>query len=193
MFSVRAAIALPVLAITALTLSACVPTQEPSDRPTPSASTTRTPGAAPSSTPTPTPTPDGPIPYSVSCDELLSPDTLYGLDPNFSSLGPAEPAAGSLAATAVADGGTACRWIHETSSVTIDIAVAELTPDAAASRRASADASGTAVADFGDAGYFASDSGAQVFRGPYWITVSSSMFASAADAAPFVNAVTAGY
>lgn len=176
-------------------LAACVPS---ADQPVPTASATASsprPTATPTPTPTPTPTASaGVIPYSAPCDQLLTPDTIYAFDPNFALLGSFDPAPGSLAAEVQAAGGTLCRWVHSTNSVTVDVAVAELSPEASAAKVAALNAAGLSVADFGPNGFFGVDGGtgqAQVLPSSYWVTLVSPVFGAPGDVAPLLSSLTA--
>ena len=190
-----AALVLPLALLVAGALSGCIPT-DASPTATPGASSSPSRSGSPSdSTATPSATASASpevIPFSVACSSLLADDTMYAFDPNFSLLETFEPDAGSLAAEVLAAGGTACRWIHGTSSVTLDVAVADLPTDAVAARTAQLDASGTAVGDYGDHGYFEVSGGAgqaQRISGSHWVTVVSPMFSSPSDAAGLMGSV----
>lgn len=165
--------------------------------PTPTSSST---AGAPSPTATPAPEPSATptaipevIPYSMACDQVLTPDEVYAFDPNFALLGPFDPAPGSLAAEVKAAGGTLCRWIHSTSSVTVDVAIADLPADASEARIAALDAAGLSVEDFGPNGFFSVDGNAgqaQAFPGHYWVTLVSPVFSAPGDAANLMGSLT---
>ena len=77
-------------------LAGCTPTEpEPTAAPT----TEPTPSATPSSEPT-----DQPVgtPVGKTCDQLVSPDTLYVYNPNFGPVDDFTPTAGTPAASAAA-------------------------------------------------------------------------------------------
>lgn len=99
------------------------------------------------------------------------------------------PDAGSIAATAVQSQGTVCRWENGTSGITIDVSVVQPDTSAISGLKANAGASTDSFA-----GYFASEGRtgiAQVFTGPYWVTLSSQEFSRAGDAKALVSLVTA--
>lgn len=150
----------------------------------------------PTVTPTPTativPEPDA-IPLTVACEDLISAQTFYDYNPNFSLLTDYSPGVGTLAAQALTLKGVACRWINQTSGVTIDISAAQLTEPSLA--RAVADAQSLGATDaFGPEGYFgvSQDAGiAEVFTGAFWVTAVSNRFLEAGDAAPLMSSALA--
>lgn len=168
-----------------LALTACLPPDagaKPSDPPVvPTSSAT-----PPAETPDPTTAPaEKPTPVAVSCDAVISAQAMYDFNPNFGLLTAFSPTAGSFAARAVADKGTACRWVNQTSGVTIDFGVSSPGPTALAAARDAA-ASGTAMKGLGDAAYFSAAGGTgtvQVVSGERWITLASAFFSSPEDAA----------
>lgn len=109
---------------------------------------------------------------NLTCDQILTPQQMYNYNPNFGDDPGYKPAAGSLAAKAVADKGVACAWLNQTSGVVIQISVAQ--PDAAnlTAQENSAVTTSTAVPTYGvPQGYYSTARGeAQVFTGAYWIT-----------------------
>jgi len=170
--------------------------------------TTETDGSAAVGTGTPTTTPSGiptgpataapddnpvktPVGTSIplTCEQLVSAQAIYDFNPNFGLLGGFTPAAGSLAATAVAESGLACQWINQTSGETIQIAVADL-PSPRISELASTASSDEAIGGVGDRAYFANGA-AQVFDGSFWVAAESTVFVTWDDAAPLVQAALA--
>ena len=110
---------------------------------------------------------------------------MYDFNPNFGLLDSFNPGANTLAARAVADDGTACRWINQTSGVTIDFGLSSPGSTAIAEAKAAAK-SGTAVSGLGDEAYFAASGGIgvlQAFTGTVWITAASEYFSAPQDAA----------
>lgn len=195
----RTALAMTLTLIAAATLAGCVQGDDASEpTPTPSRSASASPSAppataTPSATPTAEPEPEV-IPFSSGCESLIDPDTMYAFDPNFSLIGSFTPDGGSLAAEVAAAGGTVCRWVHGTNAVTIDVAVADLPADVAASRRATLDAAGASVGDYGDRGYFSAAGGtgqAQAFPSHYWVTIVSPIFSAPGDASVLMGDVVA--
>jgi len=172
-----------------LLLSGCVPIGTDG-----STVETGTPTSAPSGTPTssgtaapddnPVDTPVG-TPITLTCEQLVNAQAIYDFNPNFGLLSGFTPAAGSLAAIAVAENGLACQWINQTSGETIQISVADL-PTPRISELASTASSGEAIGGVGNRAYFA-DGAAQVFDGSYWVTGESTVFGTWDDAAPLVQ------
>ncbi|MBH0055163.1 arginyl-tRNA synthetase [Salinibacterium sp. SWN139] len=190
------------LSASVLLLSACVPTESvPSASPTSTVpSSTATPTATSTSGSDPTSAPTTPVeptsapapeatPVDIACSALITPQEMYDFNPNYVLLSNFTPAAGSTAAAAVGSQGTACRWENGTSGTTIDVSVAQPAPSAISTLKANAGASTDSYA-----GYFSSQGGtgtAQVFTGPYWVTISSPLFSRASNATALVADVTA--
>ncbi|MEO7544805.1 MAG: arginyl-tRNA synthetase [Terrimesophilobacter sp.] len=178
--------------IVAVSLSGCLSpggdTAPPSEPPrlVPTESNSSTPS------PTETPAPDGKAtPISIPCNTVINPQSMYDFNPNFGLLANFAPEAGSLAAQAVIDRGTVCRWINQTSGDTIDVSISQPSPKSRTTAESAAE-SGTSVGGLGDAAYF-SQSGktgvVQIFVGNYWVTVSSVYFSSAGDAQTLAETV----
>lgn len=189
----RQRIILPSTALLAVVLLAgCVPTTTTTPEPpaeTPAASSP-TATATPSATPEPAPTEEV-IPFSIGCDELLPPDTLYGIDPNLGMLGPITPDAGTPAAAVVAAGGVACRWVHQSSGATLDVAVAQLTATASTALKNRLVTESNSVPTYEVEGYFlvtGAGGRADAFPDPYWVSAVSPMFLEPGDAAPVMAA-----
>lgn len=183
--------ALPVLLGAALLLSGCVPTGTVGPSASPSDSPSTSPVPLSSATPTTTATVEPGEPVTIGCDQLITAQAIYDYNPNFSLIS-YTPASGSLAADAVASQGIACRWVNQTSGDTIDVSVAHLSETGLAARKSGL---GTADSAFSVEGYFAlqgSTGVAQVFSGPYWVTVSSVAFFEARDVAPLIDDAVAG-
>ncbi|WP_350347159.1 iron ABC transporter ATP-binding protein [Agromyces sp. G08B096] len=185
-----AAIAVSAIAL----LAACTPGE-----PEPSASTSASPepSAGPTeSTPAETEAPEETSPpFAIECDVLLTPQQVYDFNPNFGADPGYEPST-PHAKGVVEDGGTACGWLNQTSGEVIEIAVATPSEGALANRANEAAAASTPVPTYGTPpeveGYF-SRSGergeAQVFRGPYWIVISSTALFEPGDAQQLAQAV----
>lgn len=185
----RAPVVIPVLTI--LLLAGCVPTVvEPTATPTVAPTPTET-----AVEPTPTPTADGDTPLTVACDDLISPQTMYDFNPNFVLETGVAPAAGSLGAEAVAEGGVFCRWINQSSRETIDLSVAKPAPDALTARANDLVSTSNPVPTYEVEGYFhlAGSIGiAQAIAPPYWVAMASPAFLEPGDAAPLmISASTA--
>ena len=149
----------------------------------------------PSSEPTPVPT-DQPIglPITATCDELVSPETLYVYNPNFGLIDTFTPADGSSAASALTYQGVACRWRNQTSGDTIDVSVAQLDEDTLTALKNAAFEDSEMVPTYGEEAYFSVDSGvgvAQVFQGPFWIVAESKVFFEPGDATEIIQSVIA--
>lgn len=172
-----------------LLLAGCVPA--PPDEPSASPTASSTPTASASATPTPEPTEEI-IPFAVTCDQLLTADQLYAINPTLALLGPIEADANTPRAQVAAAGGTVCRWSHETSGATIDIAVAQLTASASTALKNTLVVESNSVPTYEVEGYFAMNGAigeANAFPDPYWVSVVSSMFSEPGDALPYVSAV----
>ncbi|WBU38273.1 hypothetical protein [Homoserinibacter sp. YIM 151385] len=173
-----------------LPLAACVPGAAPgpggSGAPEPSASSE--PGPGESAAPAPTERPAGPAALRISCEQLVPAELVYGFNPNFALLDDWTPETGSPGAAALAADGTACRWQHESSADTIDVAVAQPGPDAGLLRGAIA---GTAVPGLGEEASFARVGRVallDVVAGSARVSVASTYLESAADARPLAEA-----
>ena len=180
-------VALAALAIALL--SGCTPEGGPDDPVDPSASSTPT--VEPTTEPTDTPVG---VPVGATCDELVSPDTLYIYNPNFGSISDFTPEDGTAAASALAYQGVACRWQNQTSGDTIDISVAQLDDDTLTALKNAAFEDSEMVPTYGEEAYFAVDSGvgtAQVFQGPFWIVAESVVFFEPGDATEIIQSVLA--
>ncbi|MBX3098177.1 MAG: arginyl-tRNA synthetase [Salinibacterium sp.] len=168
-------------------LAGCFPTPEPIATPTASPSPSASVTATPTPTPTPTATPDpAAIPLDIACDALISAQAFYDFNPNYSLLNNFTPDAGTPAAAAVAAKGVACRWVNQSSGVTIDISAARLPEPKLSQTKDAAAAAGTPVSEFSAEGYFSSGT-AQAFTGDAWITAVSPTFLGASDAASLIN------
>jgi hypothetical protein len=170
-------------------LSGCVPEEGPVDPVDPSASSTPT--AEPSAEPT-----DAPVgvPVGATCDELVSPDTLYIYNPNFGRINDFTPEDGTAAASALTYQGVACRWQNQTSGDTIDVSVAQLDDDTLTALKNAAFEDSEMVPTYGEEAYFLVEAGvgtAQVFEGPYWIVAESVVFFEPGDASELIQSVLA--
>jgi len=185
-FAVRTAFVAGLVFGTAGALTGClaqVPDAEPTTTPSVS-SPSSSPSPSGTASPTPTPSPEKPTPVSLSCSNVVDAQTIYDFNPNFVLLDSFSPASNTLAAQAVRDEGTACRWLNQTSKITIDIGISNPGPNSMNAAQSSA-ASGTAVSGLGDAAYFSRSGGfgtLQVFSGRFWISASSPAFSAAGDA-----------
>lgn len=113
---------------------------------------------------------------------------MYDFDPNFGLEAAGVPAGGTFAATAVANAGVACSWVQQSSGAKIVISLAQPAPAVLATLRKDAGASGNRTETFATAG---DDGTAQVFDGGFWLTATSSYFASADDARPLIDSAMA--
>ena len=186
----RSTIIVVALAATvALGLAGCVPKPGVSASPNPSSSSHSSapgPSVSPSASATPSSSPSTPAaatPTKIPCDTLVSAQVVYDFNPNFGLDSGFSPKSGTAAATAVADKGTACSWLNQTSADTFAIAVARPAAAELASLKMTA-STGTAVAGLGDAAHFSTSGGVgrvDVFRGAYWLVATSVYFGSATD------------
>ena len=182
-------------ATVALGLAACVP--EPGTSKTSSPTATDSPSAnpAPSSTISPTPTPSAAAATAtkIPCGTLISAQAVYDFNPNFGLDTGFSPKSGTATAKAVADNGTACNWLNQTSGDIFTFAVARPVAAELASLKTTA-ATGTPASGLGDAAYFSMSGGVgrvDVFRGAYWLVATSVYFGSAADASALVTTALA--
>lgn len=178
----RGAIALAVGALAVGALAGCVPEPQPTSSPSIGSTPSTSPSTpAPSETTTPQ---EQPTAVSIPCDSVVGAQTMYDFNPNFGLLSDFTPDGGTLAARAIAEEGTACRWVNQTSGDTIDVTISRPGPTALAEARDTAGA-GTPVSGLGDAAFFSTsgDSGiVQSFSGPFWITGTSVYFSAGGDA-----------
>ncbi|PJJ61608.1 iron ABC transporter ATP-binding protein [Compostimonas suwonensis] len=180
------------------TLAAC--TSDPVSTVKPTKVASETPAADPSETPTTTPTPteDPGIPVTIACDQLLTPDDVYAFNPNFGTQPDYAPAEGSSAAEIVAAQGLSCGWLNQTSGDTISASVGQFGDPHLESLKNTMVMESKPVPTYGDPatieGYFEVENGvgqANVFSGPYWISMSSTFFVEPGDAQPLVAAALA--
>jgi len=174
----------------AVLLAGCTPADDPEpDLTGPNPGVQPTGAPAPSLTAHPTGTPVG-----ATCDELVSPDTIYQFNPNFVAIHDFAPDAGSIAASAVAYQGVACRWQNETNGTNIDLSVAQLEDETLTALKNAAFEDSQMVPTYGEEAYFGVTGGvgtAQVFQGPFWIVAESPAFFEPGDATEIVQSVIA--
>ena len=152
--------------------------------------------ASATATSEPTPTETVPVvtstPVAVTCDDLISAQELYDINPNFGTLPSYAPEAGSDAAKAVADQGIACAWSNQTSNEVIEISVAHLSSDEITAMKNALIASSNPVPTYGTEAYFQMDGqvgDAQIFKDDYWIVARSVTFFEPGDAGKYVDDV----
>ncbi|MBX3309180.1 MAG: hypothetical protein KF739_01950 [Cryobacterium sp.] len=192
--AVRATLIVGIVFATAGALTGCLQ-QGGVPEPSPTASSsTPTPSPTPSATPSASASPvEQPTPVSIPCGTVVDAQTMYDFNPNFGLLSSFEPASNTLSARAVQDKGTVCRWMNQTSRITIDIAISSPGPTALAAAKDAAKA-GSAVSGIGDEAYFSVSGGIgtlQAFSGQFWVSAASPAFASSADAATLVKSAVA--
>ena len=132
-------------------------------------------------------------PVSIDCPTLITDQAIYDWGSgNFALDDTFVPEAGSSAAQLAADGGLACRWINLTSQETVDVAVSIPAAADLTAAQQDAAAAGTAAPELGDAYFRSADEIGylDVFVDGYWLTLQSTWFAGADDAAPLVSAAT---
>ncbi|WP_308799722.1 iron ABC transporter ATP-binding protein [Agromyces silvae] len=180
-------------ASTAALLAGCAPGEaEPTASPSPTSSAT----SAPTPEPTETTEPDeNATPFTIDCDALLTLDQLYVFNPNFGVDPSYEPDSATISEV-VAQGGTACGYLNQTSGDHLQIAVATPTPAAIESLAGAAASQSTPVPTYGTPpeveGYFAqsgNEGQVQVFSGPYWVVIESSLLYEPGDAEQLVTDV----
>lgn len=186
----RVALPLAVAALALAVLSGCVPDSggDPSAAPTDQPTGSPTPSADPTDQPTGTP-------VDKTCDELVSPDTVFIYNPNFVRVDDFIPVVGSSAASALEHEGVACRWQNETNGQNIDVSVAQLDDESIDALKNTAFEDSQMVPTYGEEAYFTvGDDGvgvAQVFQGSFWIVAESPVFFEPGDAKEIVDSVIA--
>lgn len=184
-------VAMPAAVLIGLALLAgCTPVDEPEPE-----LTGPNPGSQPTGAPAPSITAH-PVstPVEATCNELVSADTVYQFNPNFVGIHDFTPQSGSIAASAVAYEGVACRWQNETNGQNIDVSVAQLDDETLTALKNAAFTESQMVPTYGTEAYFLVDGGvgtAQVFQGPFWIVAESPAFFEPGDATEFVESVIA--
>ena len=184
----RSLVTLAVASLALAALAGCVLQTggDPTTAPTTGASETPEPTTAPTDQPTGTP-------IGKTCDQLVSPDTIYLLNPNFSALDTFQPTSGTPAASALQYGGVACRWTNDTNGQNIDVSVAQLDDDSLTALKNTAYADSEMVPTYGDEAYFTVGGDgvgvAQVFQGSYWIVAASPVFFEPGDATEIIESV----
>ncbi|MCU1444460.1 iron ABC transporter ATP-binding protein [Cryobacterium sp.] len=196
--SLRTGLALTGATLALIALAGCGPesSAEPTASAAPSATASVEPTATatvePTATPTPPPAPEG-TPVSLTCDQVLTADDVYALNPNLGE--DLEYAASSAAAvTATTYGGIACAWLNQSSGEVIEVALAMPNESLANTLKDAALSDGEIVPTYGSApeveGYFsASSSTAQVFTRGYWVAVTDPGMIEPGDAGPVLDAV----
>lgn len=168
-----------------LALAGCGQQTAMPDRTATAGPTTAAPSGSASPSAEPTADPDA-TPIGFGCADLVSAQAMYDYNSIFSAVD-FEPAAGTVAADAVANGGIACRWVNTTSGATIDFSVAMPSAPTLEARRSALQGSEATAFD----GYFEAET-AHVFTGGYWVAVTSSEFLGDDDAAPLVGIAVNG-
>lgn len=166
------------------------------EAPRPTATAAPTASETPAATePAPTETAEPPVPFTIECDALLTPQNVYDFNPNFGADPDYEPSAEGITGI-VEEAGTACSWLNQTSGELIEVGVATPPPSALEARKNAAALDSTPVPTYGTPpdveGYFVHSDGsgeAQVFQGPYWIVIDSSSLFEPGDAQLLVTAV----
>lgn len=166
------------------------------EAPRPTATAAPTASETPAATePAPTETAEPPVPFTIECDALLTPQNVYDFNPNFGADPDYEPSAKGITGI-VEEAGTACGWLNQTSGELIEVGVATPPPSALEARKNAAALDSTPVPTYGTPpdveGYFVHSDGsgeAQVFQGPYWIVIDSSSLFEPGDAQLLVTAV----
>lgn len=165
---------------------------EPSATPTPKPTAT----ATPTPEPTETAAPEEPAtPFAIACDALLTLDQLYAFNPNF-GVDPEYSPDSATVAKVVEQGGTACGYLNQTSGDYLQIAVATPSPSGIEAMAGAAASQSTPVPTYGTPpeveGYFTqagNEGQVQLFRGPYWIVMESSLLFEPGDAEVLVSDV----
>jgi hypothetical protein len=193
--------ALRPLAVTAallgsLLLAGCTPAPAASSSPT-TGPTESGPAASGAPTPSPAETAVASEPVEIACEALITPADMYAFNPNISMVAEATPKAGSKASEIAAMGGQFCQWANNSSNTTIDVAVARLGDAALTDLKNRAVTESKQVPTYAAPpveGYFTmveNEGEAQVFTGPYWITIRAIDFFEPGDAEQLAEAAIA--
>jgi len=198
----RTALALTGATLALFALAGCAPEggTEPTASPTASGGATSEPTATatataePTATATPAPAPEGTA-VDKSCDQVLTADDVYALNPNF-SVDPGYAATSDTAVTATTYSGISCGWINQSSGEVIEVSLAMPNDSLANNLKDAALANGDIVPTYGTApeveGYFSPGTGtAQVFANGYWVAVSSPDMIEPGDAERVMSTVLA--
>jgi hypothetical protein len=187
--SAHRALAVVVTASAIALLTGCV--DAPATDPTTAPTETSTP--TPSVTPGPTQEPSADsTPIDVACGDLVDPDAVYTFNPTLALLGEWTPDPGSAAAAALAADGVACRWVLESGGGTMDLSVAHLDEARLEQLKNAAFAAAEMVPTYGEEAYFDPATGtATVFQGPYWLVVTSRMFAEPGEPTEIIESAFA--
>jgi hypothetical protein len=152
---------------------------------------------APTASAVPTETAEPAVPFAIECDALLTPDQVYAFNPNFGTAPDFEPSGEHMVAV-VDEAGTACGWMNQTSGEIIEVGVATPPPAALLAHQSDAAMESTPVPTYGTPpaleGYFSQAAGSgevQVFSGPYWIVIRSTVLFEPGDAGQLVADVLA--
>ncbi|MDR5701807.1 iron ABC transporter ATP-binding protein [Agromyces aerolatus] len=173
-------------AATGALLTGCTPGEaEPTATPSPTASATPEPTTPPTETAAPE---ESSPPFAIDCDALLTLEQLYVFNPNFGVDPSYEPDSATITQV-VEQGGTACGYLNQTSGDYLQIAVATPTAAVTEAMAGAAASQSTPVPTYGTPpdveGYF-SQSGVegqvQLFSGPYWVVMESSLLYEPGDA-----------
>jgi hypothetical protein len=188
----------PTPALPAPSIPPVEPTAEPSNAPSPDPRDepgTESPAPGPTPDPQPSQVPDAPLrglPFSLSCEAMITPQQLYDYNPNVGADPGHRPRDGSGPARAVELSGTACGWLNQTSGQTLSISVAKFdAPNLARVRELARSAGGTSTG-LGMDGHYRTESGLGVvdaFTGSYWIAAESATFLAPEDVAPLLDAI----
>lgn len=114
------------------------------------------------------------IPVDLTCEQLLSPQAIYDYNPNVGTDPDYTPSA--LAQQALQYGGVACGWINQSSSVKVEVAIAQFDTSSLNSVRDAAASKTGAVSLEDVAGTLrttAAGGVAEAFIGGYWIIIES--------------------
>jgi hypothetical protein len=206
--SLRSGLALTGATLALLALAGCAPesgteptaSAVPSASPSASASASAEPTATaePTAEPTPTATPEPVEPpagtaVDKSCDQLLTPDDLYAINPNLGT-DPGYAPISAAAVNATTYSGISCGWLNQSSGSVIEISLTLPNETLANTLKDDALASGEAVPTYGSApaveGYFSVGSTtAMVFTGGYWVTVTDPAMTEPGDAEYLMSTV----
>lgn len=204
--SLRAGFALTGATLALLALAGCAPESgtEPTASATSTAGATATatapaePTATATAEPTETATAEPVVPpegtaVDKTCDQLLTADDLYALNPNI-GVDPGYAATSDAAVTATTYSGISCGWLNQSSGEVIEVALAMPNETLANTLKDTALSGGEIVPTYGSApaveGYFNAGTGtAEVFTNGYWVAVTSPTMTEPGDAERIMGTV----
>jgi hypothetical protein len=178
-------------ALAILGLAGCA--ADPTPAATPASTPTVRAAGTPSATPTPTPTVflGTGVSLRYSCDELVAPETIDGLDRDLAVNPRYRPAETTSAERAVAIQGTACQWSDPKTGNSLIVTAAHPDPPTLSQLTKSTASYAQRTASFGNevAGYIVNTQAEIFTRNGYWATATSPLFSDPAKAKLIMDAL----